>query len=155
MMLGHVRMRKLLASGAAERVPPAGVVLMPVTRFRPVDLHSLLNRSYAKGGGEVPPVEDWWWSMIRDAEFDPDLMIIAADDEGEPIGLLHCWTSSFIKDLVVEPHNRDRGLGSFLLQASFAILAARGNAAVDLKVHTDNLGARRFYARHGMVELPD
>ncbi len=93
--------------------------------------------------------------MIWDAEFDPDLMIVAADKAGEPIGLLHCWTSSFIKDIVVDPRQRDRGLGSFLLQTGFAILAARGNAAVDLKVHTDNRDTRRFYTRHGMVELAD
>ncbi len=55
----HVRMRKLLAGGTATLTPPQGVVLTPVTHFRPADLHGLLNRSYATGGGDVPPIEDW------------------------------------------------------------------------------------------------
>jgi len=136
-----------------ESSPPDGFVILPLWQTRPAALHALLRTAYADGGGSVPDFDDWWWPLVEDREFDPALLIVAAHPTGQPAGLIQCWTSAFVKDLVVAPDARNRGLGSWLLQHAFAIFAARGASHVDLKVQAGNSGARRFYARHGMVEV--
>jgi ribosomal protein S18 acetylase RimI-like enzyme len=117
----------------------------------PDKLHALLKLAYAEGGGSVPDdAADWWLSVSTDAEFDPGLMIVlVAMNGGEPVGLCHCWTSSFIKDLVVHPDWRRRGMAEALLNEACHRLRLRGNTAVFLKVQEDNERAQRLYRRMG------
>lgn len=114
-----------------------------------MELHDLVRTAYATGGGAVGDFDSWWWPLVEDEEFDPAL-VIAATANGQLAGLIQCWTSSFVKDLVVAPQYRDRGLGAYLLYAAFAEFQRRGMPHVDLKVEASNLAARRFYRRHGM-----
>ncbi|MDB5623519.1 MAG: hypothetical protein JWR39_2082 [Devosia sp.] len=123
--------------------------------MRPRQLHDLLLLTYRDGGGSVAPFEAWWTALVEDEEFDPDLVIIAADAGNQPVGLAQCWTGGFVKDLTVAPDWRNRGLGAALLRTAFRAFACRGLPSVDLKVEADNTAAQRFYRRLGMVEVPD
>ncbi|RYE58336.1 MAG: GNAT family N-acetyltransferase [Hyphomicrobiales bacterium] len=149
-MSDYIRLRKTLDTPVALPPIPEGLTLMPLWQTRPVDLHTLLRESYATGGGAVGDFESWWWPLVEDEEFDPNLVIIATDG-ARPVGLIQCWTSGFVKDLVVTPTLREHGLGSYLLNAAFARFQQRGAPQVDLKVKISNLSAQRFYRRHGMV----
>ena len=131
---------------------PEGVVITPIWQTRPIELHALLREVYAKGGGSVGSFEQWWWPLVEDEEFDPTLFIIATATD-RPVGLVQCWTSSFIKDLVVATQWRDRGLGAYLLNAAFAQFHQRSAPHIDLKVETSNTAAQRFYQRHGMLPV--
>ena len=61
----------------------------------------------------------------------------------------------FIKDLVVHPLARRRGVAEALLMTAFWEFQRRGEKQVDLKVQTDNpTGAVRLYKKLGMREVP-
>lgn len=152
MSLDHIRLRKRLNDPSAARPLPEGVRLVALSKTSPTALHALLQAGYAAGGGYVPAFETWWQSLVEDDEFDPHLVIVAAVGD-EPVGVAQCWTSGFVKDLVVAPAWRDRGLGAALLTEAFSRFATRGAPNVDLKVEADNVKALRFYRRLGMVEV--
>ena len=129
-----------------------------VERFAPrfaLELHSLLAHAYRNGGGGVEEYETWLPRMTSDAEFDRDLWFLAAAD-GALVGAALCWTSAFVKDLVVHESWRRRGLGEALLRRVFVEFSTRGHATVELKVRATNAAAIRFYERAGMqiVERP-
>jgi GNAT superfamily N-acetyltransferase len=58
-----------------------------------------------------------------------------------PVGLLD--------ELYVTPHLRGQGLGSTLLTATEAVIKARGAELLEINVDGQDIGARRFYERHG------
>jgi ribosomal protein S18 acetylase RimI-like enzyme len=87
--------------------------------------------------------------VTTDEEFDPELWFLA-ESEAELAGAVICWTSAFVKDLVVHEAWRGRGLGEALLRHVFRTFAARGAPAVELKVQSDNTPAVRLYERVGM-----
>ncbi|WP_161796865.1 GNAT family N-acetyltransferase [Devosia soli] len=151
-MADYLRLRKDLTAPSVSVPPAEAVSIVPLWQSRPIALHALLQAAYANGGGTVASFDEWWWQLVEDEEFDPELIILAYDGD-EPIGLAQCWNSSFIKDLVVSPAWRNRGIGSFLLVSAFARLQQRGFAHADLKVETGNIAAQRFYMRHGMTIL--
>ncbi len=130
---------------------PAGTRLAALETADAKAIHALLQRAYANGFGSVRP--DWldWWEALRaDSEFDRDLCLVAKA-EGEVVGFCLCWTSNFVKDLVVAPEWQGRGLGASLLAEAMARLRDRGGAELQLKVVTANVGARRLYARAGFT----
>lgn len=132
----------------AEPVWPDGI---RVRTFRPDDaaaVHALLQHGYRRGGG-VDAFETWLPRMTGDAEFDPALWFLAEADGGLA-GVALCWTSAFVKDLVVHESWRRRGLGEALLRHVFSVCAARGATGVELKVDAGNAGAFRLYERLGM-----
>lgn len=65
-------------------------------------------------------------------------------------GATLCWTSGFVKDLVVRESWRGRGLGEALMRDALKVFTHRGARSVQLKVHGDNNGAVRLYERIGM-----
>lgn len=148
-----IHMRRQLSGFSPSVSAPADVALQPLSQMRPEALHALLQQSYAGGGGTVGNFDEWWGPLTQDSEFDPALVLIAANAGGNPIGLAQCWTSGFLKDLVVAPAARNRRIGSWLLDKTFATFAARGATHLDLKVEADNIAARRFYERHGMAAV--
>ena len=127
---------------------------MQLAECRPRDLHDLLVLAYREGGGSVAPFELWRTGLVEDEEFDPTLVIIAADENNKPVGMSQCWTGGFVKHLAVAPEWRNRALGEALLRTVFNAFAERGHRSVDLKVEADNIAAQRFYRRMGMVEVP-
>jgi ribosomal protein S18 acetylase RimI-like enzyme len=150
-----LRMRRSLAGSLPAPVWPKGFHLIPFEPKRHApEVHALLVNAYARGGGYVEPFAIWWPSLSGDAEYDPALCFIAANDQGDVVGVAQCWTSAFIKDLAVGPAWRRRGVGSALLLEVFRIFKARGASIVDLKVDADNpSGALRLYRSHGFEEF--
>jgi ribosomal protein S18 acetylase RimI-like enzyme len=144
-----LRLRVELAGPQAEASWPSGIA---VRTFRPEDaaaVHALLEHGYRRGGGTVDAYETWLPLMMRDAEFDPEVWFLA-EAGGELAGAALCWTSAFVKDLVVHESWRRRGLGEALLRHAFGVFAGRGATRVELKVEAANAGALRLYERVGM-----
>ena len=120
--------------------------------FGPEDghaLHALLEHGYRRGGGSVAAFETWLTQMTTDEEFDPQLWFLA-EAERMLVGAILCWTSAFVKDLVVHESWRRRGLAEALLLHAFNALSARGATTVELKVEAGNHAAVRVYERLGM-----
>jgi ribosomal protein S18 acetylase RimI-like enzyme len=128
---------------------PAGVRVRTFTPSDAEPLHALLEHGYRHGGGSVATFDAWLSQMTSDAEFDPELWFLA--ESGETLaGAILCWTSAFVKDIVVREDWRRRGLGEALLRHAFAAFSARGADAVALKVESANAGAIALYERVGM-----
>jgi ribosomal protein S18 acetylase RimI-like enzyme len=123
-----------------------------VRSFRPDDapsLHRLLEHGYRRGGGSVERLESWLPRLTGDDEFDPELCFLADSGSGLA-GAAVCWTSAYVKDLVVHESWRGQGLGEALLRHLLGTFAARGASAVELKVEATNTNAIRPYERVGM-----
>ncbi|UCZ83577.1 GNAT family N-acetyltransferase [Pseudomonas sp. L5B5] len=142
-------MRRELSGPLATPLWPEGIT---VQRYAPQlagDVHHLMQQGYLDGGGRVPDLDTWRNAFQSDAEYDPQLCLVALE-AGRVIGVAQCWTSAYLKDLVVDADARGRGLGQALLQQVFVMFAERREAWVDLRVLEDNLPARRLYDSAGM-----
>ncbi len=148
-------MRRPLTDPAPEPAWPAGIRLISFDPDRHAQtVHALLVQAYSRGGGYVEPFAVWWPSLRDDADYDPALVFLAADQHDEIAGVAQCWTSGFVKDLAVAPVMRRQGLGSALLHQVLHAFRQRGAAFIDLKVHSDNpSGALRLYRSHGFEEV--
>jgi ribosomal protein S18 acetylase RimI-like enzyme len=138
-----------------DSIWPAQVSLRSFNVEDAESLHRLLEHGYRRGGGSVERFETWLPEVTGDEEFDPDLCFLV-DSGGELAGAALCWTSAFVKDIVVHESWRGQGLGEALLRHVFATFAARGAPAVELKVESTNANAIRLYERVGMrvIERP-
>jgi ribosomal protein S18 acetylase RimI-like enzyme len=87
----------------------------------------------------------------HDSEFEAGLCFCAVR-EGELVGFALCWTSNFVKDLVVHPLSRSQGTGAALLSTALHAFRGRGAAVAALKVQATNHRARRLYERLGFRE---
>lgn len=142
-------MRRDLSSGVPPSVWPDGVRL---SDYRPASaeaVHGLMERGYQQGGGRVPALDVWRERFESDAEYDPALCFIATDAQGI-VGVVQCWTSAYIKNLVVHPRAQRQGLGRALLLQAFHAFQQRREGFVDLKVLEDNHRARALYESAGM-----
>ncbi|MHC8335632.1 GNAT family N-acetyltransferase [Pseudomonas sp. LB3P25] len=142
-------MRRNLAEGVPAITWPQGIVL---SEYRPElaeAVHRLMELGYQQGGGRVPALDVWQQRFETDPEYDPTLCFIALDAEGI-VGVAQCWTSAYIKNLVVHPRAQGRGLGRALLLHAFKVFQQRREGFVDLKVLEDNLRAQRLYESAGM-----
>ena len=128
---------------------PHGVHVRTFETADAKSLHALLEHGYRRGGGSVAAFETWLPQMTTDDEFDPALWFLAECRE-MLIGAVLCWTSAFVKDVVVHESWRGRGIGQALLVHAFNTLAARGATAAELKVEATNATAVRLYERLGM-----
>jgi ribosomal protein S18 acetylase RimI-like enzyme len=145
-------MRRALENDPPTPAWPEGI---GVRSFRPDDgpaVHALLEHAYRGGGGSVDPFETWLPTMTSDTEFDPQLWFLAEAEGGSLAGAALCWTSAFLKDLVVHESWRGRRLGAALVHHVLGEFRRRGARAVELKVESDNpSGAQRLYERLGFV----
>lgn len=128
---------------------PAGLQLSEYHPELATAVHRLMEFGYLDGGGRVAALDMWQRQLETDPEYDPALCFIALDAEGV-VGVCQCWTSAYIKNLVVHPRFQGRGLGRALLLQAFKIFQQRREGFVDLKVREDNLRARRLYESVGM-----
>lgn len=144
-----------LKLGLLEQLPvpvwPAGSRLEPFEAEKhSKSAHALLTEAYKNGGGRVGDFDRWWTALRDDPEYEPALFFLAADARGEIIGVAHCWTSSFLKDLVVGEWRR-RGLGRALFLHACNVFRDRGATKFALKVEDSNpSGAVQLYQRLGM-----
>jgi ribosomal protein S18 acetylase RimI-like enzyme len=151
----HIRMRRRLSLPIAPAPMPEGIVLVPFGRETARAGREVMRRAYDGDLGDRGISFDGYWQWLTtDAEFDPALVFIA-DYDGEVVGLCHCWTSDFVKDLVVDEPFRRRGLGAALLTLALQEFERRGSTSVDLKTGVDNVRAQSLYRRLGfeVVEL--
>lgn len=148
---GYLLLRRQIAAPVPPGPMPEGLTLRPISADDASAVHLLLQRAYANGFGSVPDNRlDWWNALLSDPEFDRELAVVARRD-GEVVGFCLCWTSSFVKDLVVDPRSHGEGIGSALLANAIAIQARRGAEDVSLKVDIYNAMAQRLYRRFGFV----
>jgi ribosomal protein S18 acetylase RimI-like enzyme len=150
---GYVRLvRDLVRMPVGARHWPDWATLTPLTPALAPEAHALLVECYRTGYGSVPMDFDLWWAATRhDPEFDANLCFCVVQDE-HLVGFELCWTSGFIKDLVVLPFLRHQGVGEALLRHAFATFKARGATEVALKVEADNLAAIRLYRKVGFAD---
>ena len=142
-------MRVDLPRGTPASTWPAGT---QVRGFRASDaeaLHALLEHGYRNGGGSVPACDVWLPALVGDGEFDPALCFLAEVGD-ELAAAAICWTSAFVKDIVVAETWRRHGLGEALLRLAFRAFERRGADSVELKVQAQNAPAIRLYERVGM-----
>jgi ribosomal protein S18 acetylase RimI-like enzyme len=135
--------------------PPQPVPWPPTLRHVPLRdtnasaVHQLLALGTLQGGGRVADFNAWLNGFERDPEFDRSLCFVVEDPLGV-VAVAHCWTSAFIRNLVVHPRVQRRGVGQALLALVFNTFAQRREGYVDLNVMESNLAARRLYERVGM-----
>ncbi|MCM8741939.1 GNAT family N-acetyltransferase [Pseudomonas koreensis] len=142
-------MRRDLGQDAPDALLPKGVELCTYSVELAADVHNLMQLGYREGGGRVPALDVWQRQFETDPEYDPSLCLIARDAEGV-VGVAQCWTSAYIKNLVVHPRMQGRGLGRALLLNAFKVFQQRREGFVDLKVLEDNRRAQRLYESAGM-----
>ncbi len=148
------RLRRDLTEAVAPPTCPNGYRVRTFAADDAPTVHRLLEVGYAHGGGHVGEFEEWWSSLRDDDEFDPDLCFLAVNERQDIVGVAQCWTSAFVKDLVVHPRVRRRGIAAALLGRVFWEFRRRGVKHVDLKVQVDNpTGAVRLYKELGMREV--
>jgi len=78
-------------------------------------VHSLLAHGCRGGGGSVTPFEAWLPEMTADDEFDSELWFLA-ESRAMLVGVALCWSSAFVKNVVVRESWRRRGHGEALLR---------------------------------------
>lgn len=146
----------LMRRDLAEVVPafdwPADIQLRDYHPELAEAVHRLMDLGYRDGGGRVPALMPWQQQFETDPEYDPALCFVALDREGV-VAVCQCWTSAYIKNLVVHPRAQRRGLGRLLLLHAFKVFQQRHEGFVDLKVLEDNRRARRLYESVGMFEV--
>jgi ribosomal protein S18 acetylase RimI-like enzyme len=148
---GYLLLRRPTAIPVISVRAPEGLTLAPISADDAAAVHELLQLAYANGFGSVPGDRlDWWNALLSDPEFDRGLAIVARRD-GEVVGFCLCWTSSFIKDIVVAPRYQRQGIGSALLADALTALAQRGGDEVTLKVDIFNALSQRLYRRFGFA----
>lgn len=152
-MTGPLLLTRNLDMPFPEPQWPEGITLAAFSEADAAACHKVLLRAYAQGGGNiVSAFDDWWRSTGSDPEFDPELVMVAKAEDGAIVGLAICWTSSFVKDIVVDPTFQRRGVGKALLLSAFAALKRRGHSRIGLKLEAENAsGARPLYDRLGFV----
>ena len=89
----------------------------------------------------------------------PDLGAILVLREGEGIlgmvNLLYTVSTALgervalLEDMVIAPQSRGKGYGSMLLSEALAFARKEGCKRITLLTDTNNLGAQRFYSKHG------
>lgn len=147
-------LRKSLQGDLPKPICPAGVRPALFDDGRYTQAHALLVDAYGAGGGRVKSLEDWWFDLRNDPEYSHSIFLLAVDDTDNIVGLAQCWTSAFLKDLVVSEAWRRRGVGEALLLEAFYTFQRRGSVYLDLKVeHRNPSGADRLYRRMGMIPV--
>jgi GNAT superfamily N-acetyltransferase len=58
---------------------------------------------------------------------------------------------AMLDELYVVPELRNRGIGSELLEAAFAVAREHGTTTFEINVDEGDVDAQRFYARHGVA----
>lgn len=122
---------------------------VPFSAENAAAVHRLFVLGTQHGGGRVADFTTWLRAFESDPEFDRALCLVVEDPLGV-VAVAQCWTSAFIRNLVVHPRLQGRGLGSALMARVFEAFAQRNEGHVDLKVMESNLTARRLYERVGM-----
>ena len=103
---------------------------------------------------EPRPFEYWKSLMFDDPSFEPQSWFVVEAPDGSLAAAALNWKEGFVKDLVVHPDYRRRGLGAALLRHVFRHFQGRGLDRVTLKTDSPNTSqAWRLYERLGMQTI--
>ncbi|MFC0680625.1 GNAT family N-acetyltransferase [Lysobacter korlensis] len=93
----------------------------------------------------------------------PDVLVpLAENDRREPIGFAFLTLRptpyydgplAQLEELYVRPALRDRGIGTELLTQAIELVRARGAGEMHINVDEIDADTRRFYERHGFVNI--
>jgi GNAT superfamily N-acetyltransferase len=113
------------------RAREAAYPAMPRPVHPPASVRAWVRRWYDAPAGATPEQEAW-----------------VAEEDGAVVGFL-MLERDWVHSLYVEPGLTGRGVGAALLDLAKGLRPG----GLGLWVFESNEGARRFYARHGFVEL--
>jgi ribosomal protein S18 acetylase RimI-like enzyme len=147
--LETLRMRIALAGEIPQPTWPEGSHVRGFHASDAERLHALLQHGYQRGGGSVAAFDVWLPALTGDSEFDPELCFLVEVGDDLAAAAI-CWSSAFVKDIVVRQSWRRRGFGESLLHLAFRTFQERGATHVELKVQAQNAAAIRLYERVGM-----
>jgi mycothiol synthase len=130
---------------------PEGVTVRTFREDDAKEVKALLDLAYAEEPHHHPlSFEHWRRFMLEDPSYDAAAWFLALAGD-EIVGAALNWKEGYVKDLVVHPGWRSRGLGKALVLQTFAEFARRDIARVTLKTDSNNpTGAWRLYERVGM-----
>jgi mycothiol synthase len=130
---------------------PDGVEVRTFREEEAEAVKDLLDLAYAEEFHHHPlSFEHWRRFMLEDPMFDPRAWFLAVVGD-EIVGAALNWKEGYVKDLVVHPKWRGRGLGKALMLQTFGEFSRRGVPRVTLKTDSNNpTGAWRLYERVGM-----
>ena len=131
---------------------------MTVRTFRVEEaarVKDLVDVAYAGEPDYEPrPFEYWKSFMFDDPSFEPQSWFVVEAPDGSLAAAALNWKEGFVKDLVVHPDYRRRGLGAALLRHVFRHFRGRGLDRVTLKTDSLNTSqAWRLYERLGMQTI--
>jgi mycothiol synthase len=136
---------------AGNPMYPPGVAVRTYRDGDAPALKALLDIAYAEAGDRPMPFADWRALMLANPGFDPSVWFLAFA-QGRMVGAALNWRDGFVKDLVVHPEWRRRGLGSALMAQTLSEFARRGLDRVALKTDSANpTRAWQLYERIGMT----
>jgi mycothiol synthase len=146
--------RSLDGSYRADPLPAGVTTRAAVTDPDQSRVFEVMNEAFRGHFGFEPvPYEEWRVANVESLA-EPSLVQLAEVDDivaGAVTSRMPGGTG-WINDLGVRPAFRGRGIGTALLQRSFAELAERGATQVRLNVDSENeTGATRLYASVGMT----
>ena len=116
----------------------------------------------------TPHTEQAYAAFLGAQLADPDVVILAAERDGEVLGYTYAGVegndymslrgpAGVLYDIVVDPAQRGQGVGGMLLSATLAALEARGAPRVVLSTAERNEPAQRLFTRAGfrrtMIEM--
>ncbi|MFE7844800.1 GNAT family N-acetyltransferase [Microbacterium sp. NPDC057407] len=91
-----------------------------------------------------------------------DVLVLLAEDAGDAVGFgyltlrptpYHDGPLAQLEELYVRPDLRDRGIGTALITAALDEMRARGVGEMHINVDEIDRDTRRFYERHGFVNI--
>jgi ribosomal protein S18 acetylase RimI-like enzyme len=116
----------------------------------------------------TPRTEHGYASFLGTQLNEPAIVVLVAERGGEVLGYTYAGVEGFdymslrgpagvLYDIVVDPAHRGHGVGRTLLDATLAVLDARGVPRVVLSTAERNESAQRLFARAGfrrtMIEM--
>jgi ribosomal protein S18 acetylase RimI-like enzyme len=105
-----------------------------------------------RAAGLTRPWNDPWADVRRKQTVQPELFLVAEDDEGAVVGVVMAGYDGhrgWINYLAVSDDARGTGLGRSLVERAEAALLALGCPKVQLQVRPDNTAVVDFYEHLG------
>lgn len=116
----------------------------------------------------TPNTEEGYASFLGTQLTKPQIVVLVAEKEGKVVGYSYAGVEGYdymslrgpagiLYDIVVYPDTRGQGIGTQLLDATIAALAAMGSPRVLLSTAEQNAPAQRLFSRAGfrrtMIEM--
>ncbi|MEO5814637.1 MAG: GNAT family N-acetyltransferase [Gemmatimonadaceae bacterium] len=150
-------------------IRPAAVADMPVVGR----LGALLVRVHHEFDPQrfmaaTPQTQRGYASFLESQLEESNIVILVAENDGEVVGYIYAGVegvdymslrgpAGVLYDIVVDSAHRGHGIGRLLLDATIAVLEARGVPRIVLSTAERNESAQRLFARAGfrrtMIEM--